>query len=217
MNSRGVLLVGVLCTSLVVIGIGTRVESPFLLARRSQMTQTEQIGDAFTKAVVLHDLNQIGELAGADPARGTATEQIFGILGAGVEAAGRERAGNLKDYHWTLTTRQQNAERAELLVHLSITNFTGIAEKVEELLGYRYTSDGQSIAPDELKMSATEANRLALQDTSIKPLQYEIPLFLVMQGKRWIVDPKNPTNGEFIEVIQQTTYAAASDKYRVGR
>jgi hypothetical protein len=175
-----------------------------------------QVAEAFTTAVIRNDVNGMGVLLGVDPKQGSPMEQTFGkVLGGLLEDYADDQAQNPKDYRWEIREQQVKAGVARLQIDLYVPNYAAQAEKVSELLGYTTDAEGTLVGPEELAMDVTEARRLANEDPAIKPLHYRVPLRLIQQNGKWVVDARGKTNDALVSVIRRSDTLTDNEEYLV--
>lgn len=201
-TAAGILLAG---------GAYMQITSP-----KSSEHATVTVTDAFITAVIRGDVNEMGRLVGVDPAQGQPMDRTFGkVLGGALEKYWSAQAQDPANFRWESIPEQVSDQKAQLRINLFVPDYGAQADKVAELLGYTTDEEGTLIPPETLAMSATEAERLAKEDTSIPPLHYRITLQLISQTGRWVVDPEHPGTSAVVSVIRRSDTLMDNEAYQV--
>ncbi|WP_189068146.1 hypothetical protein [Deinococcus radiotolerans] len=183
---------------------------------REAVLKPATVVDNFITATIEEDVNAMGRLLGLNSENGTPMSQVFGkLLGDQLQQYWQGQAQQLTDYRWNTLETDTTDNGVNIQVDLYRPNYSAIAHRTDELLGFTTDAAGMLVAPEEPKMDVDEAERRAREDPNIKPFHYRLSVRTVQQDGRWILDPQDPKTVALVGVIRRGDLLDANETYLV--
>lgn len=170
--------------------------------------------DQFIAATVTEDQAGMARLMGGPPGDADPMAVAFGqALGTRLTTYWRGRAQQLADYRWATAHAGPWDSGVRILVDLHRPDYRAWAHRTDELLGFTTDAAGLLVAPDEPAMTVEEAERLTRADQRIRPIHYRVPVRVIQQQGRWVLDPASPTTAALVDVIRKGDLSARAAAY----
>lgn len=170
--------------------------------------------DQFIAATVTEDQAGMARLMGGPPGEADPMAATFGhALGTRLTTYWRGRAQRLADYRWATAHAGPWDSGVRILVDLHRPDYRAWAHRTDELLGFTTDAVGQLVAPDEPAMTVEDAERLTRADQRIRPIHYHVPVRVIRQRGRWVLDPASPTTAALVDVIRRGDLSTRTAAY----